>query len=72
VPCVVSGANCNEAHNEDRKSKISRHITATQTPQESAPLTAEIPDDLKTIVSAWPTLPDNIRAAILALAAVKP
>ena len=32
MPCFVSGEKCSEAHNEYLKRKLSRHITATQTP----------------------------------------
>ena len=32
----------------------------------------ELPADLAALAAIWPKLPENIRAAILALAAVKP
>ncbi len=63
VPCFVSGKNCNDAHNEDLNCRISR--------QESAKENALLPADLAALAAIWPTLPENIRGAILALAAVK-
>jgi len=80
VPCFVSGENCNKAQNEDLKRKDFRHISATQTILKSArasndiaPSAVEIPADLQNLLNAWPTLPEHIRAAIIALVGtVKP
>ena len=68
VPCFVSGEKCNEAHNEDLNCRISRQGSA----KEIAPLAVELPADLAALAAIWPTLRGNIRAAILALADVKP
>ena len=68
VPCFVSGEKCNEAHNEDLNCRISRQGSA----KEIAPLAVELPADLAALAAIWPSLRGNIRAAILALADVKP
>jgi len=54
VPCFVSGEICYEAHKEDLKSNISRHISATQKPPENARATNEtapLPADLAGLVA---------------------
>ena len=43
----------------------------TSNQQGIEPLPTELPPDLAVVVTAWPTLPENVKLAILALAGVK-
>jgi len=74
VPCFVSGQNCNEAHNEALNCRISRQGSAKEirpddahATNEATPIATKNFDDLNALAAIWTTMPEHIRAAIMAL-----